>query len=149
MPMKRLVTILLVVIVGVMFVSACSNFSMAASLTNTKGIIAAELSCEYLKNPLGLDTVEPRFSWILESNQRGQMQSAYEILVATTAEKLDKNIGDKWDSGKVASGQSVNIAYQGKALSSGEKCFWKVRSWNKKGKCSPWSTSATFEMGLL
>jgi alpha-L-rhamnosidase len=113
------------------------------------GITIRELRCEYAKNPLGIDTPQPRFSWILESNQRAQMQSAYHVIVASSAEKLRSDIGDKWDSGKVASEKSVNIPYQGRKLSSGEKCYWKVRVWDKFGKASPPSKSATFEMGLL
>lgn len=58
------------------------------------------LTCEYAVNPLGLDVVKPRFSWILESDERGQMQSAYQILVASSEEKLNADAGDKWDSGE-------------------------------------------------
>jgi len=114
---------------GIMFVASCSSFSNLATRTNKEGITATQLSCEYADNPIAIDTTKPRFSWILESAQRGQIQSAYQVLVATDAGKLNKNIGDKWDSGKVVSEQSVNIPYQGKALSSSEKCFWKVRCW--------------------
>jgi alpha-L-rhamnosidase len=69
--------------------------------------------------------------------------------VASSAEKLRADFGDKWDSGKVASEKSVNILYQGRKLSSGEKCYWKVRVWDKNGQASPPSKSAAFEMGLL
>ena len=72
------------------------------------GITIRELRCEYAKNPLGIDTPQPRFIWILKSNQRAQMQSAYHVIVASSAEKLRSDIGDKWDSGKVASEKSVN-----------------------------------------
>jgi len=108
-----------------------------------------ELKCEYLKNPLGIDVAQPRFSWELKSSRRGQMQSAYQILVASSEEKLNANIGDKWDSGKVASSQSVNIPYEGSPLRSGEGCYWKVRCWDKDGRPGPYSEPATFEMGLL
>lgn len=108
-----------------------------------------ELRCEYAINPLGIDTKTPKFSWILESVERGQMQSAYQVLVATSLDNLQKGMGDKWDSKKVKLSNSVNIPYEGNLLSSGEKCFWKVRVWNKKGKVSDWSETATFEMGLL
>ena len=113
------------------------------------GITVKELRCEYVTNPLGIDTPQPRFSWILGSNQRAQMQSAYHVIVASSAEKLRSDIGDKWDSGKVASEKSVNIPYQGRELSSGERCYWKVRVWDKYGRVSPPSNPATFEMGLL
>jgi len=77
------------------------------------------------------------------------MQSAYQVLVASSAEKLSANAGDKWDSGKIASAESVNVVYKGKALVSGEICFWKVCVWDSSGARSPWSKPATFEMGLL
>ena len=49
----------------------------------------------------------------------------------------------------VASDRSVNVAYAGAALSSGERCFWKVRVWDGRGAASAWSAGASFEMGLL
>jgi len=109
----------------------------------------AGLTCEYSTNPLGVDTARPRFGWVLKSNERGQMQSAYQILVAGSAEKLRANVADKWDSGKVDSDRSVNTDYRGKALASGERCCWKVRVWDKQGRPSVWSEPANFEMGLL
>jgi len=108
-----------------------------------------DLRCEYAVNPLGIDVAHPRFSWVLKSTLRGQTQSAYQILVAASKAKLDTDIGNRWDSGKVRSAQSVNVAYQGSALASAETCWWKVRVWDKDGKASAWSAPATFEMGLL
>ena len=58
---------------------------MEAQMSN---ITPLELTCEYVTDPVGVDVTEPRFSWILESDQRGQMQSAYQILVASSKEKL-------------------------------------------------------------
>jgi alpha-L-rhamnosidase len=108
-----------------------------------------ELKCEYAVSPLGVDVPQPRFSWVLESSQRGQTQSAYQILVASSEEKLQADVGDKWDSGKVASDRSVNLDYEGSALTSGETCRWKVRVWDKDDRVSAYSVPATFEMGLL
>ena len=71
------------------------------------GILAENLKCEYLVNPLGIDVPEPRFSWTLTSSRRGQLQAAYHILVASSRDKLDQNVGDIWDSGKVDSDRSV------------------------------------------
>jgi alpha-L-rhamnosidase len=140
-----------VMLFGIMVI--CTEFmlipSCLAKQADEGGITVEELQCEYAKNPLGIDTLQPRFSWILESNRRGQMQSAYHILVASNAEQLERGIGDKWDSGKVASEKSVNVPYQGKSLASEEECYWKVRVWDKDGKASAWSEPAAFEMGLL
>jgi len=108
-----------------------------------------ELRCEYAVNPLGVDVAQPRLTWLLESDRRGQMQSAYQVLVASSEEKLNAGVGDKWDSGKVTSNRSVNGAYEGCPLASGEKCWWQVRVWDADGKPSTYSEPATFEMGLL
>jgi len=120
----------------------------ATSATNRR-ISARQLNCEYAQNPLGIDTQKPRFSWILKSSQRGQIQTAYRILVASSPQKLKPGTADKWDSGKAFSDKSVNISYVGRELTSRERCYWKVRVWDKDGKSSAWSEPATFEMGLL
>jgi len=112
-------------------------------------IYASGLSCEGLSNPLGIDVAQPRFSWILNSSERGQLQSAYQILVASSQENLDANKADKWNSGKVISEQSINVVYKGDALKSGKTYYWKVRVWDKDGEVSPYSKTAIFEMGLL
>jgi len=109
----------------------------------------AELTCEYATNPLGVDTPRPRFGWLLQSDKRSQLQSAYRVLIATSEKQLQANVGDKWDSGKVDSDRSVNVEYRGKPLASGEKCYWKVRVWDKLGRPSTWSQPGSFEMGLM
>ena len=92
-----------------------------------------ELKCEYAYEPVGVDVKKPRFSWTLESPRRGQKQLAYQILVASSTDKLNNDLGDLWDSGKVFSDRNVNIVYDGHPLVSGMKYFWKVRCWNKPG----------------
>ena len=109
----------------------------------------SELTCEYTTNPLGVDTPQPRFGWLLKSDRRSQLQSAYRVLVATSEKQLQANAGNKWDSGKVHSNRSVNVEYRGEPLSSGETCYWKVRVWDKQGRPSAWSEPNSFEMGLL
>jgi len=109
----------------------------------------ANLRCEYLTNPLGIDVTQPRFAWVLEHSERGETQSAYQVLVATSAENLSRDQGDAWDSGKVASDDSTQVAYAGKALESGHRYYWKVRTWDKGGAASAYSQPAWFEMGLL
>jgi alpha-L-rhamnosidase len=118
-----------------------SNVALAAtSVTN--------LRCEYLENPLGIDVTRPRLSWTVESDQRAVKQTAYQVLVADSAEKLHDGQGDLWDSGKVASDETVQIYYDGKPLASGEQCFWKVRVWDQDGNPAE-SKIARWEMGLL
>ena len=108
-----------------------------------------DLHCEYATNPLSVDTAHPRLSWRLTSPRRGEMQTAYQILVAHSEEKLKAGEGDLWDSGKVISDRSIQVPYQGKALSSRQRCYWKVRVWSKDDEASAYSDPATWEMGLL
>ncbi len=85
-------------------------------------IAPLQLRSEYAVDPLGVDVAQPRFSWLLESSEPGQLQSAYQVLVASSEEKLQAGRGDKWDNGKVASDESVNVPYEGSPLTSGERC---------------------------
>ncbi|MFB3921067.1 MAG: family 78 glycoside hydrolase catalytic domain [Terriglobia bacterium] len=109
----------------------------------------ANLRVEYLSDPLGIDVKQPRFFWVLDHTERGQKQSAYQILVATRTELLAQDKGDQWDTGKVASDQSTQVVYAGKSLESGRTYFWKVRAWDAQGRASDYSRTAQFEMGLL
>ena len=63
-------------------------------------LAVTSLRCEYLKNPEGIDIAQPRLSWKLTSQLRGQKQTAYQVLVASSAEVLEEGKGDLWDSGK-------------------------------------------------
>src|ERR1700722_18904555 len=84
------------------------------------------LRCEYLTNPLGIDVESPRLSWGLTPGPRGRLQSAYQVLVASSADLLRQNKGDLQDSGRVASDQTTFVAYAGRPLSSGMAAWWKV-----------------------
>ncbi len=107
------------------------------------------LRCEYLESPLGIEAPAPRLSWLVASEQRGAFQSAWRIRAASTEEKLGRGDSDLWDSGKVASSATNQIAYAGRPLASGEQCFWQVMVWNEAGEASGWSEPARWSMGLL
>lgn len=107
------------------------------------------LRCESLTDPLGIDAVQPRLSWILQSQERGQRQSAFQVVVASSRELLDQDQGDRWDSSKVESGESIQVAYAGAALASHQPCWWKVRVWDKDGLTTAWSDAAFFSMGVI
>ena len=104
------------------------------------------LRCEYLTNPMGIDMAKPRFFWVVDHPERGQAQSAYEIVVSTDPTAAE---GDVWTSGKVASPKSTQIAFAGKALQSGRSYFWRVRVFDRDGRESAWSDAARFDTGLL
>ncbi len=107
------------------------------------------LRCEYMDDPLGVDTPEPRFAWVLQHTDRGEMQTAYQVLVATRAELLNQDRGDQWDSGKVTSDDFIQVVYAGKPLDSGRSYYWKVRYWDKEGRASAYSQPARFGTALL
>ena len=108
-----------------------------------------DLRCEYMNSPLGIDVVKPRLSWLIESGNRGEMQTAYQVLVASSEDLLAKGKGDLWDSEKVSSDQSILVEYGGRQLVSRMACHWKVRVWDQGGKVSAWSAASTWTMGLL
>jgi alpha-L-rhamnosidase len=115
-------------------------------------VTVADLRCEYLTDPLGIDVRQPRLSWKLvaaDPNARGLRQTAYRVLVASTKALLAKNQADLWDSGMVSSDQSVHVVYSGKPLTSGMECFWKVVVKDEIGAASPPSQPARWTMGLL
>jgi alpha-L-rhamnosidase len=124
-------------------------FAILATPLALHAASVSDLRCENLKNPEGIDSTQPRLSWMLHSSGRNQAQIAYEILVASSAKQLDANTGDLWDSGKISSDQSIQIPYAGKTLPARADCFWKVRVWDQDGKASSWSKPAHWTMGLL
>jgi len=128
-------------------VLACIVFVDSNCVAATMQLV--EPRCEYHVDPLGIDVLQPRLGWRLESDQRAQLQSAYRILVAGSPEMLANDVGDLWDTGKVRSDESIQIAYQGKPLTSRQRCHWKVMVWDQDGKASGWSEPALWSMGLL
>jgi len=106
------------------------------------------LTSELLNNPVGIETSQPRLGWKIECDLRNVSQTAYQILVASSTEKLDQGEADLWNSGKTESNQSQLILYQGEKLGSADNCYWKVKVWTNQGE-SEWSETAKWRMGLL
>jgi alpha-L-rhamnosidase len=104
------------------------------------------LRTEYLDNPIGLGETSPRLSWWVESGRKGDVQTAYQIVAATSEAGL--NTPDLWDSGVVKSDETTQIAYGGKPLGSRLQVYWKVKVWDSEGNESV-SKPAKWEMGLL
>jgi alpha-L-rhamnosidase len=141
-------------IVTILFLLPLCGCGDESSIQIKRGALGSQTSvrylrCEYRVNPLGIGVTKPRLSWILESPRRAAGQSAYQVLVAGSEKSLVANKGDLWDSGKVSSEQSSQVVYEGKALASRMRCFWKVRVWDKDNKVSAWSEPATWTVGLL
>lgn len=118
------------------------------SVFSKSDIYPVNLKTEYKTNPF-IDDVKPRLSWELESVEKNQYQSAYQILVSSSPEKLSKNQGDLWNSGVIKSSKNNQIEYKGKLLVSGQQVWWKVKSWDVNGKEGVWSDVNTWEMAKL
>jgi alpha-L-rhamnosidase len=129
---------------------ACWTFLLLyASLAHAKSKLAVEtLRCEYLPNPLGIDKSNPRFSWVLRSNQRNARQAAYLVIVSKN-DPLFSQKNRVWESGEVVLPTSVNVSYEGIKLTSQTTYYWKVRVVDQTGTKSEWSKTQQFHTGLL
>jgi len=136
------------------FYAKISLLLLLSGVTGLHGLQAQavkciDLRCEYTVAPIGIDEAQPQLSWRMESDQRGELQTAYHILVASSEALLANGEGDLWDTGKVETDQSQHIIYAGEPLSSNTKYHWKVRLWDKTGEASEWSDAAAWTMGLM
>ena len=103
--------------------------------------------CEYMRDPIGLDMQNPRFSWSYEGNGTGRSQRAYRILVGETEEQLERGEGTLWDSGMVESSESSCVWYQGKNLQSAKTFDIKVTALLDDGQAVE-SRITSFTTGL-
>ncbi len=109
----------------------------------------SELLCDNAVNPLGIDNPVPQFSWRFTTSERNFRQTAYQVLVADAPEKLDKDEGNIWNSGKVVSDASAGVLYRGAAFESRKKYYWRILVWSGEKKEAVKSSIAYFETGLL
>lgn len=116
----------------------------------TRGQLAAPvgLLVNGVHNPLAIDQNTTLFTWRSVSDGRGARQSAYQVIVAASRERLAENAESWWNSGKMDSSQSASVRYTGKALPAATRFWWKVRIWDQTGHPSPYSTPAFFDTGL-
>ena len=111
---------------------------------------AVSLTCEDLTEPMAVGTLQPRFSWLnlAVETEQNQRQTAFQIQVASTMERLLLGEADLWDSGRRKSDATRYVTYQGLPLSGNADCYWRVRVWDKHRKCSDWSEPARFHTAL-
>lgn len=106
------------------------------------------LKCEYLVSPLGIESMHPRFSWVLENSGYNVKQTAYWIMVSRDDPYFSSS-KIVWNPGKKTTSASVNISYNGKALSSQSTYYWKVKIMDNSGTVSGWSAPQEFHTGFL
>ncbi|MEA3189193.1 MAG: alpha-L-rhamnosidase [Chthoniobacter sp.] len=124
-------------------------FCLLTTVGLGESLRTTELRCEFAKDPAGIDVAHPRLFYRVTSEERGQRQTARQILVASSVENLAQEKCDLWDSGRVESDETAFLPYAGAALASSQQVFWKARVWDRDGKPSAWSETATWTMGML
>ena len=142
-PVKRMLslTLVLAMVVGL--------FAMTASAeTNLAPTAPTGLLMELSDTPLGIESATPGLSWVVNDPDSNEVQTAYQILVATSEEKLTEELADMWDSGKVDSNQSSHVPYGGESLAAGGMYYWTVRTWDKDGAVSPFAEAQFFTTAL-
>lgn len=121
--------------------------ALIAAICAQGAVKVGDLLIEGLRNPLNVEREQPRFSWVITSDKRDVMQKSCHILVASSPENLASGKGDVWDSGEMATGESVWVPYGGRKLRPGERCYWKVKVSTNNG-ASQWSEPAEWGQGL-
>lgn len=134
-------TILSILLVLIIFQTGCVQKPIPP-------VTVSQIKCNGFEKPEVTGNT-PDFSWIISSTERGQTQTAYQIIVGSDKSVTAKFIGDVWDSQKTGSVKSSWILYQGHPLESGKKYFWRVRIWDINGNPSPWSSTGEFITGLF
>jgi alpha-L-rhamnosidase len=126
-----------------------AGIAMSAIAACAQALSPAALRVDELTTPLGIDDTQPRFSWQLRDSRQGARQSAYRLLVATQPDLLAVGKADVWDSGRIASGQSVGVQYAGAVIAPSTRYYWKVLVWDQAGEPAPESPVSWWESGLL
>ncbi len=122
----------------------------ASLLVQTTGPgVPTNLRIQNNTEQLGVDEANSSFAWYVNDCDRGERQTAYRIIVASSQKNIDSNNGEIWDSGKVTSANQYGVKYAGTALVSNTKYWWKVTTWDKDNKQSAWSAAKTFITGFL
>ena len=115
-----------------LFDPADRNFAVGARLHNRKWR-ARETSVPSYARAASHQRRPPAPFVETTDSRRGAKQTAYEIRVASSSDALAKSKADVWDSGKVESDQSINVAYAGPELKSRQRYYWQVRVWDQQG----------------
>lgn len=127
-------------------------FLLAVILSAQKQTIAgceiSNLRCEYLVNPIGIDSPKPRLTWCMIDDRREAAQSAYDLIVGTDSLNVSSGVGDKWTTGKITSAGML-VEYNGSRLEPFTRYFWSVKIWDTWGNPSSISVPASFETGMM
>ncbi len=123
--MKKYLTLILIIIVGISSPIYAANFDGELKVTN--------LQAEYFEDLIGIDQLSPRLAWKLKSDERNTSQASYQIQVAKGEDDFSsENI--IWDTGRIESESSIHNVYDGPDFESGQRYYWRVRVWNQNNE---------------
>ncbi len=140
---------------NVVLLQVLCGFVVSAAVTTfpaqqpSKNVGPAALQVDNLKTPLGVDDPAPRFSWQVRDRAPGARQTAYQLLVASSIDRLLAGRPDVWDSGRVESGQSIDVPYTGPPLLPSTRYYWGVKLWDATGNLYHPSEPSWWETGLM
>jgi alpha-L-rhamnosidase len=135
-----------------LFATALTVFAATPQGDAGAAAVPENLRCESARNPVGIGSATPYFSWtlrLLKPGLRDVTQTGYQILVASSSAALAEDRGNLWDSGRIASSKIFGIEYAGKPLACGTRYYWKARAWDGNDQPSPWSEPGAFTTVLL
>ncbi len=138
--MKHLKSIRAIAIMSCIAIMAISNVHAQAG--------AANLRCEHLTTPIGIDAAYPRLSWLVNDDRQGAVQTAYQVWVSKDSAALANGNADSWNSGKTGNAQNL-VTYAGSQLQPYTRYYWKVQLWDAAGKPLPETPVSWFETGLM
>jgi len=120
----------------------------AYNLNATASSAVGNLRCEYLVNPIGIDSPKPRLTWMMVDNGTEISQSAYQLIVGTDSTKVASGFGNKWTTGKISSAAMLT-EYNGSQLEPFTRYFWGVKIYDAVGNPSSSTAVASFETGMM
>ena len=134
---------------GLLTASVIIGMLQGLPISAAEKAVTMTLLCENQVNPVGIDVLSPQFTWRVDDTDRGGRQTAYRIILSDQFGAIEQDIGSVWDSGRVESSTNTNITYDGPALASSTKYYWKVQVWGADGKDYGFSEVSTFTTGFF
>ncbi|HWB25742.1 MAG TPA: family 78 glycoside hydrolase catalytic domain [Chitinophagaceae bacterium] len=127
---------------------ACIILLQLNTLTAFSQIQITSALCENKVNPLGVALQGLHFSWEMTSAEQGQYQTAYQLVISSSLNKLRAGNYDVYNSAKVPSSQSIMVKAGDKTFAPAQTCYWKVCVWDKQ-KVPVWSDTHYFTTGIF
>jgi alpha-L-rhamnosidase len=90
----------------------------------------------------------PQFGWVDHDPDRGEVQSAYELVVSEVPIAGGPAV-PVWRSGKQGSTQQAYVTAPGLALQPDRSYVWTVRTWDRADRAGPFAPPAHFDVGIL